>query len=164
MQSTRKVKKPSLIVYNIGGLDDKIHQGIDGIYYNSKGKPPYIIGEAKFNTAQLGNTLDGKQMSTTWILGSKSLQNAIDIEYEHYKNIINAVISGSQITKIGKKKTLASNVEYADENGCRYKTDSDGKISDVEASLELGDGKRNPYAQQTVGGVDRLPSCSKSCN
>ena len=52
----------------VTGLDDAGRQGIDGVYYNPNGHPPYIISEAKYNTAKLGNTLsDGKQMSKQWI-------------------------------------------------------------------------------------------------
>ena len=52
------------------------HQGIDGVYYNPNGHPPYIIAEAKYNTARLGNTVsDGKQMSRKWI--ENRLSNAV---------------------------------------------------------------------------------------
>ncbi|WP_314831117.1 hypothetical protein [uncultured Streptococcus sp.] len=52
----------------VTGLDDAGRQGIDGVYYNPNGHPPYIISEAKYNKAKLGNTLsDGKQMSERWI-------------------------------------------------------------------------------------------------
>ena len=80
---------------SISGLDDKIHQGIDGIYYNPKGKPPYIIGEAKFNTAQLGNTLDGKQMSTTWILGNDRLGDSIGFDSEDFDALFDAITSNN---------------------------------------------------------------------
>lgn len=48
-------------------VDDPGHQGIDGVYYNPNGKPKYIIVDAKYGTAQLTDTLDGKQMSDNWI-------------------------------------------------------------------------------------------------
>lgn len=52
----------------VTGLDDAGRKGIDGVYYNPNGHPPYIISEAKYNKAKLGNTLsDGKQMSKQWI-------------------------------------------------------------------------------------------------
>ena len=52
----------------VTGLDDAGRQGIEGVYYNPNGHPPYIISEAKYNKAKLGNTLsDGKQMSKQWI-------------------------------------------------------------------------------------------------
>ena len=60
----------------VTGLDDAGRQGIDGVYYNPNGHPPYIISEAKYNKAKLGNTLsDGKQMSEKWI--ENRLNNAV---------------------------------------------------------------------------------------
>lgn len=61
------------------GLDDVGRRGIDGVYYNPNGNPPYIIAEAKYNTARLGNTVsDGKQMSERWI--DRRLENAVGEE------------------------------------------------------------------------------------
>ena len=51
----------------VSSLDDATHQGIDGVYYNPDGHPPYIISEAKYDTSQLRMTKDGKQMSSNWI-------------------------------------------------------------------------------------------------
>ncbi|MCY7017139.1 hypothetical protein MK366_05740 [Streptococcus sanguinis] len=60
----------------VTGLDDAGRKGIDGVYYNPNGHPPYIISEAKYNKAKLGNTLsDGKQMSEKWI--ENRLNNAV---------------------------------------------------------------------------------------
>ena len=59
-------------------LDAPAHRGIDGVYYNPDGHPPYIIAEAKFGSARLNNTLDGKQMSDSWIFGSNRLYNAVE--------------------------------------------------------------------------------------
>lgn len=42
------------------------HQGIDGVYCNPNGTPKYLIVDAKYGTAQLADTLDGKQMSENW--------------------------------------------------------------------------------------------------
>ncbi|NLZ45235.1 MAG: hypothetical protein GX896_00925 [Clostridiales bacterium] len=58
-------------------LNASMQKGIDGVYYNPNGKPPYIIAEAKYGTSTLGNTLDGKQMSNSWITGSNRLENAV---------------------------------------------------------------------------------------
>ena len=63
----------------VTGLDDAGRQGIDGVYYNPNGHPPYIISVAKYNKAKLGNTLsDGKQMSERWI--DRRLENAVGEE------------------------------------------------------------------------------------
>lgn len=59
-------------------LDAPTHQGIDGIYYNPDGKPPYLIVDAKYNTAELKNTNDGLQMSQNWI--DKRLDAAVGKE------------------------------------------------------------------------------------
>ena len=56
-------------------LDAPAHRGIDGVYYNPDGHPPYVIAEAKFGSARLSNTLDGKQMSDSWI--DKRLVDAV---------------------------------------------------------------------------------------
>lgn len=37
-------------------LNTPTHQGIDGVYYNPDGHPPYIIGEAKYGSSKLGST------------------------------------------------------------------------------------------------------------
>ena len=71
---------------------------------------------------------------------------------------ITVVNYGDQFSKLGRSKRLKSNVEYTDSNGYKYRTDGVGRISHVEGQLQLGTGKRNPYAQRTVGGDDRLPT------
>ena len=59
-------------------LNTPTHQGIDGVYYNPDGHPPYIIGEAKYGSGKLGTTLDGKQMSDNWV--DKRLSSAVGEE------------------------------------------------------------------------------------
>lgn len=51
---------------------------------------------------------------------------------------------------------LKENVEYTTKEGYTYKIDSKGRISSCEGNLELGEGKRNNYAQRKVGREDRL--------
>lgn len=58
----------------VTSIDAKGHQGIDGVYYH-KGTDTYVVAEAKYNTAQLGNPQDGPQMSSNWI--DKRLQKAV---------------------------------------------------------------------------------------
>ena len=77
-------------------LDEPVHQGIDGIYYNvdkQKGEPTYIIGEAKYNQSKLGYTkYDGKQMSDDWILGNDRIVNAVGEGFE--KEVQKAIMKG----------------------------------------------------------------------
>lgn len=51
----------------VTSLDEPGHQGLDGVYYNPNGKPPVVIADAKYNTAQLHkDTADGPQLSWNW--------------------------------------------------------------------------------------------------
>lgn len=59
----------------VTSLEDKGHQGIDGVY-EKDGK--YVVADAKFGTARLGETQDGKQMSAGWI--DKRLDDAVGKE------------------------------------------------------------------------------------
>lgn len=54
------------------------------------------------------------------------------------------------------RSSLRRNVEYVDGNGYKYTTDDIGRINNTSGELNLGQGDRNPYAQRTVGGTDRL--------
>ena len=74
----------------VTGLGDAGHQGIDGVYYNPNGHPPYIISEAKYNKARLGKTKDGKQMNKRWI--RNRLKKAVNSE--HYDAILKAQYAG----------------------------------------------------------------------
>lgn|GEM_PF-1985378 len=73
-------------------------------------------------------------------------------------NLSEKVNNGEHFTKVDGKKALKSNIEYTTKKGYQYKTDDSGRISNVEANLELGKAERNQYAQRTVGGKDRLPN------
>ena len=60
-------------------LNTPTHQGIDGVYYNPNGHPPYIIGEAKYGSSRLSTLADGTpQMSDKWIIDR--LENAVGEE------------------------------------------------------------------------------------
>ena len=54
--------------------------GIDGVYEktNLDGSKSYVVADAKYNTSQLSETKDGKQMSDNWI--DKRLDNAVGKE------------------------------------------------------------------------------------
>lgn len=69
--------------YRVTGLDDKkggFKTGIDGVFEktNPDRTKSYVIVEAKYNTSQLSETNDGKQMSANWI--DKRLDNAVGKE------------------------------------------------------------------------------------
>ncbi|GAB0172724.1 hypothetical protein [Helicobacter trogontum] len=66
------------------GLDDKIHHGMDGIYYNPNKNPKYIIAEAKFGTSKLDRKT--KQMSDEWIT-EKSRNRLGIVDEKHRKEI-----------------------------------------------------------------------------
>lgn len=59
----------------VTSLDDTGHKGLDGVY--QKGDK-YIIADAKYGEARLGNTQDGRQMSWDWI--DKRLDDAVGKE------------------------------------------------------------------------------------
>ena len=60
----------------VADLDTPTHQGIDGVYYNPNGHPPYVIGEAKYGSSRLSTLADGTpQMSDKWIIDR--LENAV---------------------------------------------------------------------------------------
>ncbi|MDR1369903.1 MAG: hypothetical protein LBJ72_07230 [Dysgonamonadaceae bacterium] len=49
-------------------VDQKGHQGIDGVYENTNPPPKYIIVESKYGSSDLNpNTSDGPQMSDPWV-------------------------------------------------------------------------------------------------
>lgn len=73
-------------------LDSPTHHGIDGVYYNPDGHPPYIIGEAKYGSSKLSVLADGTpQMSDKWIIDR--LENSVGDQMA--RNIKNEMISNS---------------------------------------------------------------------
>lgn len=87
------------------------HQGIDGVYYNPDGHPPYVIGEAKYGNSRLSTLTDGTpQMSWEWIEGGKGTPRleldvgknvADDILLEGYESIlVNVDKEGNIITHL----------------------------------------------------------------
>lgn len=69
--------------HRVTSLDDKkggFKTGIDGVYEktNPDGSKSYVIADAKYNTSQLSETNDGKQMSDNWI--DKRLDDAVGKE------------------------------------------------------------------------------------
>lgn len=69
--------------HRVTSLDDKkggFKTGIDGVYEktNPDESKSYVIADAKYNTSQLSETNDGKQMSDNWI--DKRLDDAVGKE------------------------------------------------------------------------------------
>ena len=138
--------------HRVISLDDKkggFKTGIDGVYEktNPDGTKTYVIADAKYNTSQLSETNDGKQMSDNWI--NKRLDDAVgkekadeirnaaednpdSVRHEIYHIDPNVDENGNIHTDIQKvdsegnkigEKTI---VEYFDENGNRIeKSESD---------------------------------------
>lgn len=66
--------------------------------------------------------------------------------------------AGENKSKVTGKDPIKVNYgEQYTKDGHTYKTDSKGRISSCESKLQLGEGKRNNYAQKVVGREDRLP-------
>ena len=90
-------------------IDGATHHGIDGVYYNPNGHPPYIIAEAKYGGSRLSYLKGGtKQMDSNWI-GSR-LEKAVG--EEHYDLILDAYDSGdvqAQLVKIQKNGNIMIN-------------------------------------------------------
>ncbi|HEF7964279.1 TPA: hypothetical protein ACTN40_001827 [Campylobacter jejuni] len=116
----------------VQGLDDKIHHGIDGIYYNPNKNPKYIIAEAKFGTSKLDKKT--KQMSDEWIT-EKSRNRLGIVDEKHRKEIKELLkknsnevrkdlfhvdkkgnVSIKELDKNAKTKNLIERIE----NGKRY--------------------------------------------
>lgn len=96
-------------------LDDAGHQGIDGVYYNPDGDPQYVIVDAKYGTAQLSETADGKQMSENWI--DKRLDEAVGKERAdeiRLEKLLDSDNVGSYIAHVGEDGTVT--YDRLDEN------------------------------------------------
>ncbi|TQR19178.1 T7SS effector LXG polymorphic toxin [Psychrobacillus vulpis] len=89
----------------VTSLDDKIVQGIDGVYENSGLPPKYIIGEAKYGISQLSNTKTGKQMSEEWVDSRNRLDKALGREKAdeiRMELLLNPENIESVLVKVGK--------------------------------------------------------------
>lgn len=121
-------------------LDDPGHQGIDGVYekQNSDGSKEYIIADAKYDSAKLGNTTDGKQLSDTWIdarLDSAVGKEKADEIRDSYENDPESV-----------KRELYHYDPASDENGNSHtdlsEVDSEGQSTD-KTVIEIVDKNGN---------------------
>ncbi|MBZ7965032.1 hypothetical protein, partial [Campylobacter sp. 2457A] len=99
----------------VKGLDDKIHHGIDGIYYNPNKNPKYIIAEAKFGKSKLNKKT--KQMSDDWLTKNKLKRLKDDVGEEHAKEI-EKLLNSNEVRKdlfhIDKKGNVS--IKELDEN------------------------------------------------
>jgi len=118
-QDLRKKGYQRISLDAIISIKDKGHQGIDGVYYNPDGKPPYLIVDAKYNTAQLEkSTQDGPQMSQNWIDkrldASVGKAKADDIRMAHLRGDV-----GCYVGRVAEGGNLNAPVSYeqVDENG-----------------------------------------------
>ncbi len=139
--------------YRVTSLDDKkggFRTGIDGVYEkaNSDGIKSYVIADAKYNTSQLSETKDGKQMSDNWI--DKRLDDAVgkekadeirdaaednpdSVSHEVYHIEPHIDENGSIHTDVQKVDTEGNKVgdktivEYFDEDGNRVESSDDIK-------------------------------------
>lgn len=86
----------------VTGLDDAGHTGIDGVYYNPDGHPPYIISEAKYGSSRLSKGLaDGiDQMNIDWI--DNRLEKAVG--KQKYREIIRQRALGNVQSNLFKVK------------------------------------------------------------
>ena len=89
-------------------LNAPIHQGIDGVYYDPDGHPPYIIGEAKYGSSKLSTLTDGTpQMSDKWIIDR--LENAVGEEIANdikMEMILNPDNVGSSLVHISPEGNI----------------------------------------------------------
>jgi len=107
--------------------DDKITKGIDGIYINKNPNSniKYVIDEAKFGKAGLSaKTRDGKQMSDSWLVGSRSKNNRI------LKAVSNNEDLAFDIVKALGNNQVERVLSKIDVNGkiITYRLDSNGNI------------------------------------
>ncbi|MBZ7936698.1 hypothetical protein H2279_08750, partial [Campylobacter sp. B0100352/1] len=80
----------------VKGLDDKIHHGIDGIYYNPNKNPKYIIAEAKFGKSKLNRKTE--QMSDGWLTDNELKRLKDDVGEEHAKEI-DKLLNSNEVRK-----------------------------------------------------------------
>ncbi len=116
LSKNKKLKSAGYDLTRIGdkaptGFNNTIKKGIDGLYENATPPPKFVIDEAKFNTAQLGKTKDGKQMSDGWLLGEKTGNNRLIDQVGDVKadEIMEALENG-EVEKIISRVDVNGNV------------------------------------------------------
>ncbi|MED4827360.1 ribonuclease YeeF family protein [Bacillus atrophaeus] len=137
-QKLKNVSLPDLLPYN-PRYDVVPAGGVPYNVVNSVGLKDTILNFAKKQNSVYGTSPTGRRLPAPKV-------PHVTVEYgEHY-------------AKWSRRKTLKPNVLYKTKEGYSYKTDNYGRITNVDADLQLGEGKRNQYAQSNVGKPqDRLP-------
>ncbi len=91
-------------------IDGATHLGIDGVYHNPNGHPPYIIAEAKYGSARLSYLKDPKikQMSHPWV--ERRLKDAVGgRKYQEIKSAMKNDNVGYQLVKVRKNGDIMIN-------------------------------------------------------
>ena len=91
-------------------IDGATHHGIDGVYYNPNGHPPYIIAEAKYGNARLSYLKNPKikQMSREWI--GDRLEDAVGgRKLEELRRAADTGDVGYQLVKVRKNGDIMIN-------------------------------------------------------
>lgn len=98
----------------VTALDSPTRQGIDGVYYNKDGIPPYMIVDSKFGSAQLSDTADGRQMSQSWIDARLELAVGTEMADKIFEAMLEDKV-GAYVARVD----IEGNVSYhkLDENG-----------------------------------------------
>ncbi|WP_229522525.1 DNA/RNA non-specific endonuclease [Paenibacillus monticola] len=118
------------------------------------GKKPIKLSDAEYSKLSKLEDTELKAIAES-ADGAKSkiqLESLNTIE----KNSKAPIKYGEHIDQNGNKKILKPNVKYTSPEGYSYETDELGRIFNVEADLQLGNGTRNQYAQSNVGGNERI--------
>ena len=92
-------------------IDGVTHHGIDGIYHNPNGHPPYIIAEAKYGSARLSYLKNPKvkQMSHEWIMGGR-LEKAVGNKHSILiREAMDDNLVGYQLVKVKKNGDIMIN-------------------------------------------------------
>ena len=91
-------------------IDGATHHGIDGVYHNPNGHPPYIIAEAKYGSARLSylKNPEIKQMSREWI--GDRLEDAVGARnFEKIDEAMKRGDVGYQLVKVRKNGDIMIN-------------------------------------------------------
>ena len=92
----------------VSDLKTPTGQGIDGVYYDEAKGITYNV-EVKYGTSQLGDTLDGKQMSSEWI--DNRLDQAVGKEMAD-KIRMDSITNPDSVKSVLAKVDADGNISY----------------------------------------------------